>query len=155
MRIVIIGAGNAGRNLAARLSEERHDIVMVDRDAEKLEQVQAQLDVQTVEGDASDPLVLRQAEISKAGLLVAVTSRDAVNILVCAFAHLVGVPMKVARVSSCRAYSDNSEYDLHKLGIDLVVSRGNLQDSPDARHHRGGRHAGRPRPRRRHSRAHG
>ena len=100
MRIVIIGAGNAGKNLAERLSNEQHDIVIVDRDPDKLASVQSQVDIQTVEGEGTDPFVLEEAGIRKADLLVAVTNRDEVNILTCAFANLVGVPMKVARVSS-------------------------------------------------------
>lgn len=123
MRIVIIGAGNAGKNLAERLSNEQHDIVIVDRDPEKLAAVQSQVDIQTVEGEGTDPLILEQAGIRKADLLVAVTNRDEVNILACALANLVGVPMKVARVSSCRPYKTESGYDLKRLGIDLVVSQ--------------------------------
>ena len=123
MRIVIIGAGNAGKNLAERLSNEQHDIVIVDRDPDKLASVQSQVDIQTVEGEGTDPFVLEEAGIRKADLLVAVTNRDEVNILTCAFANLVGVPMKVARVSSCRPYKVDNGYDLKRLGIDLVVSQ--------------------------------
>lgn len=122
MRIVIIGAGNAGKNLAERLSSEQHDIVVVDRDAEKLALVQASVDIQTVEGEGTSPAVLEEAGVRKADLLVAVTNRDEVNILACAFANLAGVPMKVARVTSCRHYGTESGYDIKRLGIDLVVS---------------------------------
>lgn len=123
MRIVIIGAGNAGRTLAARLGEEKHDIVVIDRDADKLASVQAQLDIQTIQGSGTDPDILEQADIDHADLVVAVTNRDEVNILACALANLAGVPMKVARVTSCRPYKAGTEYDLKKLGIDLVVSQ--------------------------------
>lgn len=123
MRIILIGAGNAGKSLASLLSLERHDIVIVDRDAARLSSLQSQLDIQTVEGDGSNPLILQEAGIAKADMLVAVSDRDEVNILACAFANLAGVPMKVARVSSRKPYIANGTYDLKKLGIDLVVSQ--------------------------------
>jgi len=123
MRILIIGAGNAGKNLATRLSSERHDIVIIDRDADKLAAVQSQVDIQTVQGEGTNPNILEQAGISKADLLVAVTNRDEVNILACALANLAGVPMKVARVSSCQPYRADTVYDLKRLGIDLLVSQ--------------------------------
>ena len=123
MRIVIIGAGNAGKHLARRLSLEQHDIVIIDQDAAKLESVESTVDIQTVLGEGTNPTVLEQAGIAKADLLVAVTNRDEVNILACVLANLAGVPMKVARVSSCRPYRGETSYDLRKLGIDLVVSQ--------------------------------
>jgi len=58
MRIVIIGAGNAGRQLAMRLCEERHSVVMVDADAEALAQAEAGLDILTICGRGSSPAVL-------------------------------------------------------------------------------------------------
>jgi len=63
MKIVIIGAGNAGRLLAKRLcSEERFSVVMVDPDEAALALAQESLDVMTVCGSGSDPAVLAQAE---------------------------------------------------------------------------------------------
>jgi len=61
MRIVIIGAGNAGRQLAMRLCEERHSVVMVDADAEALAQAEAGLDILTICGQGSSPAVLEEA----------------------------------------------------------------------------------------------
>ncbi len=122
MRILIIGAGNTGRNLALKLCEMDHDVVIVDHAAEQLAALESQLDVMTVLGGGSSPDVLEKAEITKADLVVAVTSRDEVNIVACQIAHAAGVDHKVARVSN-PALTRSSLIDFQKLGVDLMISQ--------------------------------
>lgn len=123
MRILIIGAGNAGRHLTAKLSEERHDIVVVDRDETALEEIASQYDTQTICGEGSSPRVLVEAGIEKADLVVAVTDRDEVNILACAYAQAAGVRHKVARVANPDFIHTQSKFDLRRMGIDLVINQ--------------------------------
>jgi trk system potassium uptake protein len=123
MRIMIIGAGSAGAQLARRLCEERHDVVVVDQLSAPLEELEDNLDIMTVTGPGSSPATLAQAEIEKADLVVAVTSRDEVNILACLFAHAAGVRHKVARISNTDYIHETAPFDLRQLGIDLVVSQ--------------------------------
>ncbi|MDF7825061.1 Trk system potassium transporter TrkA [Pontiellaceae bacterium B12227] len=123
MRIVIIGAGNAGRQLAMRLSEERHSVVMVDQDAQALAQAEAGLDILTICGQGSNPCVLAEAQAEKSDLLIAVTDNDEVNILSCLLAHAAGVKGKIARVTNPAFLESASGYDLKKMGIDLVINQ--------------------------------
>ena len=123
MRVLIIGAGNAGRNLATKLCEEKRDVVLIDRDPDALAEVQAQLDILTVEGEGSSPVVLEKAEVRKADLVVAVTDSDEANILACVIAHAAGVPHKVARVSNRDFLTAPEQLNLERVGIDLVVSQ--------------------------------
>ena len=68
MRIIIIGAGDTGQSLAAKLVELRHDIVLIDKDPEKLHEASAHLDILTVEGNGANPAVPRRAELERADL---------------------------------------------------------------------------------------
>ncbi|HIE48416.1 TPA: Trk system potassium transporter TrkA, partial [Candidatus Bipolaricaulota bacterium] len=66
MSIIVIGAGEVGYNLARKLSQERKEIVVIDKDEEKVERVSESLDVQTVHGSGSSLSVLKRAGIEKA-----------------------------------------------------------------------------------------
>ena len=123
MRVLIIGSGNAGQTLAQKLCNEKHDVVIIDKRAKALLEIQAHLDVQTVEGEGSSPQVLEQAGIAKSDMVVAVTDHDEVNILCCVLAHAAGVPHKVARVSNLDYIHHPERFDLQKLGIDMIVSQ--------------------------------
>lgn len=123
MRIVIIGAGNAGRQLAMRLCEERHSVVMVDRDPHALVQAEAGLDILTVCGQGSNPSVLAEAQAEKSDLLIAVTDNDEVNVLACLLGHAAGVKGKIARVTNPDFLESPAGYDLNKMGIDLIINQ--------------------------------
>lgn len=123
MRIVIIGAGNAGRQLAMRLSEERHSVVMVDADADALAQAETGLDILTVCGQGSSPAVLDEAGVDKSDLIIAVTDNDEVNILACLMANSAGVKGKIARVTNPKYIHGSRHYDLLEMGIDLVINQ--------------------------------
>ncbi len=123
MRILIIGAGAAGQQLATRLCQERHDVVMVDRNPAALAEMEAQLDVLTVTGTGASPATLQTAEVAKADLVVAVTNQDEVNILACLLAHAAGVTHKVARISNTDYIHSAGPFDLKPMGIDLVISQ--------------------------------
>ena len=90
MRIVIAGAGDVGIHLARLLAQEKQDTVIIDQDSESLQYVENHLDVFTLKGDATCPLILKEAKIEKAALFIAVTATEAHNITSCILAKKMG-----------------------------------------------------------------
>ncbi len=122
MRIMIIGAGAVGFHLAQRLSEENQDVAVVESDPDRARMVEEQLDVLTVVGNGASLPVLERAGIEKTDLLLAVTSKDEVNLVSCLAASRLGVGLKVARVSDPEYYQAGSALSREQLGIDLMIN---------------------------------
>ena len=122
MRIVIIGGGQTGAHLAEKFCEDEHDVVVVDSAPEALAELDAHLDLMTVQGDGANPATLEEADVERADMVVAVTDRDDTNILACIFARARGVGRTVARVSSS-AYLTSRHIDFKHLGVDLLVNQ--------------------------------
>ncbi len=121
MKIVIVGAGNAGRNLTKKLCGMGHDVVVIDHDAETLADLSSEVDAMTVEGNGSSPSVLNKVGIAKADLLAAVTSRDEVNILACVCARKAGKAHTIARICE-ESYLTSPAIDLKQLGVDYALN---------------------------------
>lgn len=99
MRIVIIGAGEIGFHVAQRLSLEHKDVVVIDKNPEALRRISDHLDVQTIQGSGSSPVLLEQARIGQARLLLAVTDSDETNLTACLFARALAPDLtKLARI---------------------------------------------------------
>jgi trk system potassium uptake protein TrkA len=98
MRIVIVGAGAVGFNLATELSREGYDIAVIETDPTLIRRLNDKLDVQVVQGSGTQIDTLKEAGIEGAEILVAVTNIDEVNQVVCMMAHAYGVRRKIARV---------------------------------------------------------
>jgi trk system potassium uptake protein TrkA len=99
MHILIVGGGLVGSTLAGKLSQDGHDISLVDSDAARVRELADSLDVQVTQGNGALPGVLRRAGIAKADVVVAATSSDEVNLVVTLLASsLFGVSRIVARI---------------------------------------------------------
>ena len=123
MSIVIIGAGEMGYHLARRLSYEKRDVTVIDRDPEKVDFIQSHLDVQALVGVGSSPHILKEAGIEKSSILIAVTDSDEVNLVACFVAGRLNRFMtKVARLRQ-ESFSEAPEIlNEQALGLDLVIS---------------------------------
>ncbi|AFQ42844.1 Trk system potassium transporter TrkA [Desulfosporosinus meridiei] len=122
MHIVIVGAGKVGFSLAQRLSEEGHEITVIENDEERRLIVQNNLDVMTISGNGASPQVLADFGLLKADLMVAVTDRDEVNMIACMAAKQAGVSRTIARVRN-QEYAGKNQLEFNKaLGIDLTIN---------------------------------
>ena len=83
MKIVIAGAGDVGTHLAKLLASEDHDIYLIDRSEESLAAVSSQIDVFTIPGDAKSVEIMEHKLIESCDLLIAVTSSEETNMLIC------------------------------------------------------------------------
>jgi len=122
LRVIVVGAGEVGYHVAERLSNEKHDVVVVDVVHERLEYVQNHLDVAVVEGSGANPSVLEEAGIRNAGLLTAVTSIDEVNLVCCMSVHGGKDLVKVARVSNPDFYADGAHLKPDLFGVDVMIN---------------------------------
>ena len=86
MKIIILGSGKVGRTLAEQLSNEGHNIVMVDIIAKKVQDITEDADIMGVLGNASSINTLLDAGIETADILIAVTGSDELNLLCCLIA---------------------------------------------------------------------
>lgn len=125
MKILIGGAGNAGRSIVDYLSQASNDIIVVDTDKQKLDEIAKEFDVQTVVGSISHPGVMEQIGAKDADILIAVTDDDEVNLVACQVAYtLFQIPKKIARVDSEYFLNPlwNTLYSDKNLPVDLVIS---------------------------------
>lgn len=123
MRIVILGAGQVGGNLAHNLAREDNDVTLIDLDEERLSYLQHRLDIKTVHGNASYPPVLIEAGIKQADMLIAVTNSDEVNMVGCQIAHsLFHTPTKIARIRSRDYYQYPELFNHQDIPIDVCIS---------------------------------
>ena len=83
MKILIAGAGIVGNNLAQELSEEGHDISIIDEDFYKIRRISDTLDVMAVCGNACLPSILVKAGIRDMEMVIAVANKDETNLMVC------------------------------------------------------------------------
>ena len=98
MKIVIIGAGEVGFHIAKALSEENYDTTVIDISPVKCTRTSENLDVLVIQGDGASPEVVRQAEVGKADVLIAVTRIDEVNLIASQLAHELGANKIIARL---------------------------------------------------------
>ena len=121
MRIIVIGAGEVGFHIAQRLTAENHDVIVIERDEERRQLVQNQLDVLTILGNGASAQTLKEAGIEEADMIIAATSIDEVNIIACMLAAQFGVPKKIARVRNPEYASSSAVLDPMRLGVDLMI----------------------------------
>ena len=99
MKALILGAGQVGSSIAARLLQEDIGVTLVDQDYERLVHLQQQFDIQIVHGWPSHPAVLEQAAGDSTDLLIAVTDNDEMNLVACQIAETVlNIPKSISRV---------------------------------------------------------
>lgn len=122
MKIVIVGCGKVGRNIAKDLANEGYDIVLVDKDEAIVNEVSNSLDVIGVVGEAVSMETLQDAGIKNSDLLLAVTSSDEVNMLCCLFAKKANKNLKtIARVRN-PIYSKEIKYIKNDFGLSLIIN---------------------------------
>jgi len=121
MRILIIGAGAVGFDLAQRLIDEDHEVVIVDSNPDKVQRAADNLDILAVHGNGASIPILEEAGISRADILVAVARNDEVNLMACLIGSKRGVPVKIARVSHPEYHTAESVLSREELGIDLFI----------------------------------
>jgi len=121
MKIIIIGSGKVGVSLARRLSQEDHELVLVDRSAATLKTPEETLDIMCLEGDGASVSTLLNAGARDADLVIAVTAYDEVNLMCCLLAKRLGAKSTIVRMRNPEYYK---EADLLKqeIGLDLIVN---------------------------------
>ena len=121
MNIIIAGCGKVGRALAEQLSREKHDITVIDRKPEAIQQITNIEDVRGVVGNGASFEIQMDAGIDTADLMIAVTDADEVNLLCCLIAKKAGGCQTIARVRN-PVYHHEIHHIKDELGLSMVIN---------------------------------
>ncbi len=122
MNIVINGGGGVGQALASILSEEQHDVTVIELNPSRAEAVREIVDCRVVAGAGAMPSVLRDASADESDIFIAVTDHDEVNLLSCLIARKLGAPRSIARVVHPCFSTDDPAVPVSELGIDQIIN---------------------------------
>jgi len=122
MRIVIAGAGEVGFHLAKMMSNEAQNIYIIDDNEDRLEYVQSHIDVFGVKGNAKDIHILKEVKVDQCDLLIAATSSEETNLLVCINGKKLGAKKTIARISNYEGIGSEMRDLYSDLGVDSIIS---------------------------------
>jgi len=122
MKIIIVGAGITGSELAYRLIAKNHDVVLIERNEEISRHAANRLDCMVIHAEGNDTQILKDAAIAKADALIAVTDSDELNMIICGIAEsLAPNVLKIARVRNENYVSSLNSTKDNMLGIHSLV----------------------------------
>lgn len=121
MKIIIAGAGSVGTHLAKLLSGEKQDIVLMDNDEERLNKLDTNFDLMTVNLSSSSISGLKEAGVSGADLFVAVTPDESRNMTSCMLASNLGAKKTVARIDNYEYLLPKHQEFFKRLGVDSLI----------------------------------
>lgn len=121
LRIIIVGCGKVGKTLIEQLSREGHDIIIIDHNPAKIEEITNMYDIMGITGNGASYSVQKEAGIESADLIIAVTESDELNLLTCTIAKQVGNCAAIARVRT-PDYSKEVGYLREKLGLAMIIN---------------------------------
>ena len=123
MKVVIIGAGEVGFHIANRLVTENKDVVVIDKNPDALRRVSDNIDVQIVSGSGSSPVILEEAGVKKAEILLAVTDSDEINLTACLVANIISPStLKLARLRDADFDDYHDTFRDHAPHIDTLIN---------------------------------
>jgi len=122
MRIVIAGAGAVGFHLAKMMCNESQNIYIIDDNEDRLNYVQAHIDVFGVKGNAKNINILKEVKVESCDLLIAATSSEETNLLVCINGKKLGAKRTIARISNYEGIGSEMRDLYGSLGVDNIIS---------------------------------
>ncbi|MCR5779104.1 MAG: Trk system potassium transporter TrkA [Bacteroidaceae bacterium] len=121
MKIIIAGAGAVGSHLAALLTNENHDIVLIDEDENKLAAASDGLDLMTLSVSPTSINGLKEAGTPQADLFIAVTPLETKNLTCCMLASTLGAKKTVARIDNGEYLQPKNRDFFTSVGIDSLI----------------------------------
>ncbi|MBN1252983.1 MAG: Trk system potassium transporter TrkA [Bacteroidales bacterium] len=121
MKIIIAGAGEVGTYLAKMLYNVNHDIIVIDNDENKLQVIDSHFDFLTVKGSATSIETLKDADIKRADLFIAVTPIEEINITAAILGKKLGAKKVIARVNNHEFLEPKNREFITEMGIDSIV----------------------------------
>ncbi len=98
MYIIIAGGGIIGSHIASLMSQEGHEVLVIEQSREALAKIRNQIDVKTIQGHSATPKTLKEAEVERADLVLAVTNNDETNMITCFMSKELGASTTAARI---------------------------------------------------------
>lgn len=121
LNIIIVGCGKVGATLIEQLGKEGHDITIIDKNPQKIQEMANLYDVMGLVGNGASYSVQMEAGIENTDLIIAVTDSDELNLLCCTVAKRVGNCAAIARVRT-PDYSKEAGYLREKLGLAMIIN---------------------------------
>lgn len=121
LKIIIVGCGKVGTTLVEQLSKEGHDIIIIDKNAKKVQEIANIYDIMGIVGNGASYSVQMDAGIEDTDLIISVTESDELNLLCCTVAKQVGDCAAIARVRT-PDYSKEAGYLREKLGLAMIIN---------------------------------
>ena len=121
LKIIIVGCGKVGSTLIEQLTKEGHDITIIDKSTEKVQNITGLYDIMGIVGNGASYSVQMEAGIDDTDLIISVTDSDELNLLCCTVAKQVGNCAAIARVRN-PDYSREVGYLREKLGLTMIIN---------------------------------
>lgn len=120
MKIIIAGAAEVGTHLAKLLARDNKDVILMDEDVDRVEQLTF-LNLMTMVGSPTSIAALKEAEVSAADLFIAVTPSESVNIHACILAANLGARKTLARIDNYELLQPSNREFYKKIGINRLI----------------------------------